>query len=156
MTVEVDVKPNYKKVLQRTYAAAPEKVFAAWTRPELLSKWFMPNERWQDAMADIDLRVGGKFKITMRHSDGDKFVAVGVYETIQPPSKLAFTWSWEANSVEAHLTTDTLVTVDLVGVSGGTEVTLTHERFLTTEDADQHGMGWTGMLETLDRFVTTE
>jgi uncharacterized protein YndB with AHSA1/START domain len=148
-----DVKPNYKKALQRTYSATREQVFAAWTKPELLQRWFMPNERWQDPKADIDLRVGGKFRIVMTHNDGDEFIAIGVYEVIQAPSKLAFTWTWEAHAMESNPTPDTLVTIDLVEVAGGTQMTLSHERFATPEEADSHDSGWSGMLDTLGQFL---
>jgi uncharacterized protein YndB with AHSA1/START domain len=57
-----DYTPNPKLdlVLERTVAAPPSKVWAAWTQPEHVVKWFTPAP-WVTTKCEIDLRPGGKF-----------------------------------------------------------------------------------------------
>ncbi len=55
--------------LTRTFAAPREKVFRAWTDPEELKKWFGP-VGYATPMAEVDLRVGGKYQLGMRKLPG--------------------------------------------------------------------------------------
>ncbi|MDR3707567.1 MAG: SRPBCC domain-containing protein [Capsulimonadaceae bacterium] len=149
---ETEIIDENKLVMRRRYAASPERLFEAWTKPSLLQHWFMPNERWAWTKADIDLRVGGRYRIVMRHSDGDEFIVGGAYRVVDAPSKLSFTFSWEKNPMD-NQRHDTIVTLDFATVDGGTELTLTHERFAAKQDAEQHSQGWGGMLDMLQKYV---
>lgn len=149
---EVGASNTHTAVLRRTYSAPVRRVFDAWTQPALLAKWFVPNERWTGAEAEIDLRVGGRYRITMRHSDGDAFIVGGMYKEVTPPTKLVFTFVWEHNPMVDRVG-ETLVTVDLKEHNGNTELTLTHEGFVSTEIASEHNLGWSGILEMLQRCL---
>jgi uncharacterized protein YndB with AHSA1/START domain len=134
--------------LRRTFAAPREKVFRAWTDPEELKKWWGP-DGFSTPGAEIDLRVGGTYRIAMKSSHGNTYYLSGKYRAVQPPEKLVFTWRWEA---EPELG-ETLVTVEFLDRGGSTEVVLTHELFPTQKSRDEHEKGWSGSLERLAKTV---
>jgi uncharacterized protein YndB with AHSA1/START domain len=136
--------------LVRTIKAPPEKVFAAWTDPKTLKKWMSPTKEMEVAVAETDLRVGGRYRILMREPDGKEHGVVGVYKEIVNPKKLAFTWGWE-NSTEMN----TLVTVELRKKGAGTELTLTHSKFADDKTRDMHSQGWMGCIGRLEVLFAT-
>lgn len=89
---------SHELVLIRTIDAAPEKLFRAWTEPELLMQWFVPRP-WTIASAELDVRPGGSSLIVMRSPDGDEFPNRGVFLEVVKNRRLvftdAFTKAWE-------------------------------------------------------------
>ena len=87
-------------VLVRETDVPREKLYAGWTRPELLVRWFTPKP-WTTTSCEIDLRVGGTCRTTMRSPEGVEFPNVGVYLEIVPDEKIVFTDAygadWEPN-----------------------------------------------------------
>src|SRR6266568_3836755 len=77
-------------ILERRIDAPPNRVFAAWTRPELIKQWFAPAP-WSVSEARIDLRVGGSALIVMRGPDGTEFPSRGVYLEVSPERRIVFT-----------------------------------------------------------------
>lgn len=164
MTPTLEVKQqetaeNLKLQLRRVIRASRERVFAAWTQPEKIEQWFGRGNMTRPEVQN-DLRVGGAYRIEMKGPDAScadpskeadrscGSVASGVYRKIVPNELLCFTWKGDWLAGE-----ETLVTVELRGVEGGTEVTLTHERFPTVESMGKHEQGWTACLEKLDHFL---
>jgi len=82
--------PKLDLVLERVIDVPPELVWAAWTRPEHLSRWFTPAP-WSVADCEIDLRPGGLFRTVMRSPDGHDFPNVGCYLEIVPNRRLVWT-----------------------------------------------------------------
>lgn len=131
--------------LDRTFAASPERVFAAWTQPEELKQWFAPSPDTKNPVVDVDLRVGGRYRIVMESPTGDRYTVSGEFKEVSRPDKLAYTWSWEHEPKE-----ETLVTVTFHAAPGqGTRMKLVHERFATEESRNKHEEGWTGCLVRL-------
>ena len=133
--------------IRRTFQAPREKVFRAWTDPDQMKHWFAPTADYETT-AEVDLRVGGKYRIQMKHTDGSIHTAVGEYREISEPEKLVYTWSWEDGS-----TSGSLVTVKFRDLGSATELLLTHERFPTAELRDKHGQGWNGCLVRLEEHL---
>ena len=132
--------------MTRFIKARREKVFEAWTRPDLIKQWMGPGPI-NVTLARSDARVGGEYRIEMDNA-GTRYATYGEYLEIVPNRKLVFTWGWEGpNRYE------TLVTVSLEDKDGGTELTLVHERFASAEDIGRHEHGWTGSLEKLVAVV---
>ena len=77
-------------VLTRIIDAPPDKVFRAWTEPELLKQWFAPLP-WTTPVAETDVRPGGGSLIVMRGPDGNEFPNRGVYLEVVKNQRLVFT-----------------------------------------------------------------
>lgn len=77
-------------VLTRLIDAPREKLFRAWTEPELMKQWFVP-QPWTLASAEVDLRPGGSSLIVMRDPDGNEFPNRGVYLEVVKNERLVFT-----------------------------------------------------------------
>jgi len=77
-------------VLTRTINAPREKVFRAWTAPDLLKQWFAPLPYTTPA-AQMDVRPGGSSRIVMRAPDGTEMPNRGVYLEVVPNERLVFT-----------------------------------------------------------------
>lgn len=136
--------------LTRTFAVPREEVFQAWTDPTVLREWFAPGDDYATPNAEVDLRVGGRYRIQIRSPQGKFHTVVGVYKEITPLEKLVFTWSWQEGGTDVG---ETLVTVELRERGNSTELVLTHERFPTTETRDDHRKGWTGCLDRLSKAL---
>ena len=135
-----------KLVVRRTIAASAKDVFDAWVDAKALAAWMTPiSDRASDVT--VDARVGGKFEIVM-HSDTGTVPHRGVYEVIDRPRRLVFTW----NSPFAgdH---GSRVTVDFHANAGGTEVVVTHEKLPTELAVGQHREGWSLCLAGLERHM---
>jgi uncharacterized protein YndB with AHSA1/START domain len=76
--------------LTRLIDAPPERVFRAWTEPELLKQWFAPLP-YATPVAELDLRPGGSNLIIMRDPDGKDMPMRGVYLEVIKNERLVFT-----------------------------------------------------------------
>jgi uncharacterized protein YndB with AHSA1/START domain len=100
MTTDVtsDSSVDRELVLTRLIDAPPEKVFRAWTEPELLKQWFAPKP-WTTPEAKLDVRPGGVQSIIMRSPDGKDMPLRGIYLEVVDNKKLvytdAYTAAWE-------------------------------------------------------------
>ncbi len=135
----------------RTFDASPEVVYRAWTDPSVIKRWFGPTVEFSTPIAEVDLKVGGKYRIGMKSPDGELYVAIGTYREIIPNEKLVFTWRWESESSEIS---DTLVTIEFKKSGQNTEMVFTHENFATEELAKDHQEGWEGALLKLSTLIT--
>ena len=89
MTIPVP-SPDLDLQLEREVDVPPEPVWAAWTQPDQLVKWFTPAP-WTTTECEIDLRPGGLFRTLMRSPEGEDFPNVGCYLEVVPNERLAFT-----------------------------------------------------------------
>jgi uncharacterized protein YndB with AHSA1/START domain len=134
-------------VIRRTYAASPQRVYEAWTNPELAKQFLCP-AGVTIGEVKMDVRPGGTYKIEMLHEEHEPYVAYGTYKEVVPASRLVMTWRWEEeNPADEH---DTLLTVEFNAHDSGTELILTHENLANLESRANHEQGWTSMLEKLD------
>jgi uncharacterized protein YndB with AHSA1/START domain len=134
--------------IRRRIAASPGKVFAAWTDPRQVMRWWGPAGA-ETVRAEMDLRVGGRFLKVARTADGEEHEASGVYREVIPDEKLVFTWVWRDTPER-----ETLVTVALRPDGDGTILTLTHEQFADEPARDRHNAGWSGALDKLERYLS--
>ncbi len=137
--------------ISRVLRASRQTVFEAWTQPRHLERWSAP-EGVTVTSAEVDLRVGGRYRIHMHAPDDKKFTATGTYKEIDPPRRLSYTWMWEEGD---HDVGETLVTVEFNDLGGSTEVVLTHERFPNAEATAAHEQGWGSCLNRLETMFAT-
>ncbi|HKY52438.1 MAG TPA: SRPBCC family protein [Candidatus Limnocylindria bacterium] len=78
-------------VMRRTFDAPRHLVFDAWTKPELLKRWFGQAHGWTMPICEVDLRPGGSYRYVMRGPDGEEVVMRGEYREIVPPERLVTT-----------------------------------------------------------------
>lgn len=90
MTTKYQPNPKLDLVLERTVDISPEKIWKAWTTPELMMKWFTPAP-WKTVDCRIDLRPGGEFMSVMRSPEGQDFPNTGCFLEIVPNEKLVWT-----------------------------------------------------------------
>ena len=137
--------------LVRRYPVACEKVWRAWTDPQALSAWFGPGEPHSVLVAELDVRVGGRYRIRFRTQDGEQHEVGGKYEEVEPQRKLVFSWAW-------HTTPERVsrVTVEMKPDAEGTVLDLLHERFVDAEARANHERGWTGTFAKLDAWIASD
>jgi uncharacterized protein YndB with AHSA1/START domain len=135
--------------LERTFAAPAAELFAAWTSPDMLRRWYPPGAEWETPVAEVDLRIGGRLWIVMRSPDGQEFGGGGEYREIVPPRRLVFTWTWDRPNAELQL-----VEVDFSEHADGTTTVVLINRGLRDEASrTSHADGWDGSFDNLDRVL---
>ena len=135
--------------LKKRLKAQPAQVFSAWTDPQKLIHWFGPNETIAGSLrAEMDVRVGGRYRVSFKTKDGEYHEVGGIYREVTPPSRLVFSWAWHSTPER-----ESLVTVTLKPDGGGTLLTLHHEQLFDQAARDSHEQGWTGMLDNLERHL---
>lgn len=127
--------------------APVEAVYQAWTDPALLAQWFGPSEGVQ-AQAELDLRVGGPYRITM----GSRTVR-GVYLELTPPTHLAFTWVWDDD--DPPVETEVRVTLSPEGPSL-TRMVIEHERLPDEVSCMGFEQGWRRTFARLEKWVAAQ
>src|SRR6185503_8873889 len=126
-----------------------QRVFDAWTRPEALKSWAAPGAMTAPVV-EVDLRVGGGYRIHMSAPDGKEHRVIGVYREVDPPRRLVYTWTWETMPD----VTDSVVTVEFHNRGAGTEVVLRHEGLPSEERRARHEAGWIGCMTKFETVVT--
>src|SRR5258708_6668505 len=102
-TLTVRTPPDREVVLTRVLDAQRSMVFDAFTKPELLKRWFGPRG-WQLVVCEVDLRVGGGFRFVLRGPDGRDMGMRGVYREIAPPERSVHMESFDDYPGESQVT----------------------------------------------------
>ena len=140
-------KPSLR--LERRYPVAPEKVWRAWTDPEALKRWWGPDANDRVSLAQLDVRVGGRFRIVFGGRQGTDHEVQGVYREVVPNCRLVFTWTWPNTTPER----ESVVTIVFKAAGAGTELDFRHDQFFDEAARDGHLRGWSGALEKLDAYL---
>lgn len=142
--------PGEALVVRRTIRAPRERVFRAWTTPEDLRVWWRTSPAHTPALAEIDLRPGGAWRLGMTGPSGATYVATGVFRVVEPPLRLVYTWRWVAPEPAS---TESLVTVEFHESAGATEVVVSHAGLPDAAVRRSHGEGWTACATSLARLL---
>lgn len=129
-------------VVERVIRATPARVFAAWTDPRQMEAWWGP-KGVQGFGVEIDLQVGGAYRIGNRLPDGNAVWIGGRFKAIERPNRLVYTWR-----IEPAEPTET-VTVEFRAEGEGTRVIVTHDGIVERAVYDDHLNGWIGCLDGL-------
>jgi len=132
---------------RRTIRATPERLFTAWTTPSFLTAWWGPRGATCTA-AEVDLRVGGACRLANTFADGSVIWIGCIFEIIEPPHRLVYSWR-----IEGRDSPEERVTVQFVPAGDATEVIVTHERITDAPTRDRHAAGWEGCLDGLVRLM---
>lgn len=137
--------------LARVLRAPPPVVFAACTEPEELAKWWGPRG-FTSPSVEIDLRVGGSYRIAMQPPEGDLFYLRGEFREIDAPKRLVYTFEWEDPDPDDQ---ETVVTLTFGDVAEGTELVLDQGPFAVEARRALHEAGWTDGFDRLERSVSS-
>ncbi len=145
--------------LQHHYKFGIDQVFAAWSSPEALAKWFGPHSH-NSTIEKYDFNTGGKYQIRMvptgKDSDctdeaDEDSVCAGSFVEIDVANRIVMTFGWIEGGANMG---ETLLTAEFAEVDGGTEITLTHEKIPSEELRQAHMGGWQGTLECLQEYLS--
>ena len=145
----------HELILVREFDAPREKIFKAWTDPELMKEWFVPRP-WTIADAKLDVRAGGANLIVMRSPEGQEFPNRGVYLEVIENEKLVFTdafvTAWEPSGKAFMVGTITFEDED-----GRTRYTARVQHW-SVEDRQQHEQmgfheGWGQCADQLEKLA---
>jgi uncharacterized protein YndB with AHSA1/START domain len=138
--------------IARHYPVAPEKVWRAWTDPQAVKQWWGPGGQQPVSVAELDVRVGGRFRMVFGGAQGRDHECAGIYKEVVPNRKLVFTWCWPNSTPERV----SLVTILFTPAGGGTELEFLHEQFFDQAARDGHQRGWTETFVKLERYLKGE
>ena len=150
----LDVLHPSKYVFRSPSSRRESRLFAAWTQPQQLVMWFGPDEFTVES-AEIDLRVGGAYRITIVSPDGGVTCHFGEYVEVDRPRDLVFTWVLADQDCAGSRgqAAQTLVSLRFTATADGTELELVHERLPTEVARQGHESGWVASLQALSNFV---
>lgn len=141
--------PQSDLTVRRHVLAHPDTVFDSWTDPEHLVRWWGP----KDVLcthAEVDLQVGGTFRLANQSPDGNTVWIAGMYEEIDRPRLLRHTWFMEGD----EQTKPERVTIEFLPTESGTEIVITHAAIPTEPMRRGHREGWIGCLDGLVELLS--
>jgi uncharacterized protein YndB with AHSA1/START domain len=134
--------------IERTFSASAEDVFDAWTKAEVMRRWFHCAPDWDTPVADVDLRVGGKVRIVMRMPDGRESEAQGEYTLIERPHRLVMTWTFDDDPANEQL-----IELSFFESQGSTTVLMVNSGITSDQRRDAQDEGWQGCFGELERLL---
>jgi uncharacterized protein YndB with AHSA1/START domain len=102
-TLQVTTPSDREVVLTRVFDAPRHLVWGAFTKPDLLKRWFGPRG-WSLVVCEVDLKVGGGFRFVLRGPDGKDMGMRGVYREIVPPERSVHMESFDDYPGESQVT----------------------------------------------------
>jgi uncharacterized protein YndB with AHSA1/START domain len=139
-------RPTARLVARRLIRATPERLFELWTEPRHLMHWWGP-PGVECSAAEVDLRPGGAYRIANRMPDGSTLWISGVFEAVEPPRRLVYSWRTDPAQPDER------VTVRFERRGAETEVIVEHERIAGERARQGHEAGWTGCLDGLADYA---
>jgi uncharacterized protein YndB with AHSA1/START domain len=136
--------------MKRVLPAPRERVFRACTEPEELAEWWGP-KGFTARSIELDLRVGGNYRIAMQPPDGDFFYLFGEFREVDPPAQLAYTFVCEDPDPDDQ---ETVVTLSFGDLGESTELVFTQRAFATKGRHALHEQGWTDSLDRLQELLS--
>lgn len=131
--------------IHRSFAASPERVYDAWTTPDLFARWIGPVGIPCDLL-EMNPVPGGRYALNMNLPDGTVIPVAGVYSVLDRPNRIALTWGHASGSIV------TQVTILLRPSAMGCEMEFHHH--LPGEDMHAaHRDGWTSAFDKLQQTV---
>jgi uncharacterized protein YndB with AHSA1/START domain len=132
-----------KVVIERLFNAPVNLIWSIWTEPKFIKMWFGSDPNGTVLSADIDLLVGGKYRISFQDSDGTIHTAFGEYIQLIEFAKLHCTWEWESEA--GHVSE---LIVELIPQEEKTLLILTHFN-LNPNSIHGYTEGWSGTLNKI-------
>jgi len=135
--------------LERVLPAPRPLVFRMHTDSDRLAEWWGPRG-FSAPSIELDVRVGGSYRIAMQPPDGDAFVLSGEFVEVDPGVRLAYTFRWEPPDPDDR---ETVVAFSLGDMGESTALTVDQGPFVTEGRRVLHERGWTESLDRLEELV---
>jgi uncharacterized protein YndB with AHSA1/START domain len=137
--------------LERALPAPRPLVFSMHAEPTLLAQWWGP-AGFSTPSVELDLRVGGRYRIAMQPPEGEHFFVSGEFREVDQVARLAYTFRWEPPDPDDR---ETLVTFSLRDLGESTALTVDQGPFATEARRALHEHGWTESLDRLQELITS-
>jgi uncharacterized protein YndB with AHSA1/START domain len=144
---EVTTPTDREIRIEREFDAPRDRVFAAYTDPELIPQWWGPHGT-TTIVDRMDVKTGGEWRFVSRDEDGNETAFRGAYREVSAPDRITQTFEWEG--MPGYISVETAEFQDL----GDRTKVVTTSVFHFTEDRDgmlSSGME-KGMNETFERL----
>lgn len=127
--------------------APVQDAWKAWTKPELILKWFGSDPNGKGLNASLDVRVGGRYEIAFENSDQTGHSCSGVYLEVNEPAKLVFDWEWKSEPGVISI-------VSVLFASDGCHTRMRFEHaHVGNESAHNYDNGWRGAFLKLEQLL---
>jgi uncharacterized protein YndB with AHSA1/START domain len=136
-------------ILTRTLPARRKAVWQAITDPDQLAGWWGP-KGFKTPSVDFSPEIGRSYRIAMQPPEGELFHLHGEFREVDPPTRLAYTFSWDPPDRDDR---ETLATISLADRGDATEVGFMQGEFATEERLELHRNGWTDSFDRLAELL---
>jgi len=139
---------NHSIQIAWNFSHPPAKVWQAWTDPAIAKMWFGSDPAGKVLDAKLDVRVNGPFSVIFANSDGTEFTCQGIYQEIDEPTRLVFTWGW-ANQPEVN----ELISLQFAPVEGGTSMIFEQSNIDPGTTIHNYAEGWRSTFQKLEKAL---
>jgi uncharacterized protein YndB with AHSA1/START domain len=138
--------------IRRTFETGAGALFAAWTQPQRLQRWVWGSLS-NDVRAEVDLRLGGRYRVCTARPGGENWAMSGEYLQIAPNESLSCTLSWDAPM--GYEAPQERVTVLFHERAARTEMVFRHAGLPTRAARDEHEKGWNDAFDRLAAMLAS-
>ena len=157
--------PGSILVIERVFHTPRERVWMAWTVPDLVMRWWGPRG-FSAPVCRISLRIGGSYLLCMRSPDGKDYWNTGFYREIVPLERIVATNSFAddkgtvipatAYGMSPDFPLEMLQTVTLAEKGEKTKLTLSHAGIPAGQDMADAREGWNQSFDKLAEMLAAE
>ncbi len=139
---------DYKVSISKEFHAPVEKLYKAWTQPELLKQWWKPMNKTLTEVTN-DLQKDGDVRYVF---EDNSLVIEGKYMEVKENEKLLYSWNWQLAKDDIKDSSYKL-TIEFSGKDDTSNITVLQENFVNEEGALPHKEGWEKGLNDLKEFL---
>jgi uncharacterized protein YndB with AHSA1/START domain len=139
-------------ILERRYALAPARVFAAWSDPAAKARWFVGPDNWRLIAHELDFCMGGHERLHGAFSGGPETVYQGHYHDIVPDERIVYSYEM---SVDGRRISVSLATVEFKVIGAGTRLMFAEQALFLDgfQDGGGRKRGSASLLDQLGRSL---